>query len=224
MRTILCFGDSNTYGYRPDTGERYAEDTRWTGILREKLKDRKIEVIEEGLVGRTTVFEDSIRPGRKGIDYLVPLLETHAPVDQLVLMLGTNDCKSIYKASPEVIGLGIERLIKGARAFNPKLEILLISPIYLGDDVWKEEYDPEFDQESVQTSKKLKDIYKKMAKKYDCQFLAASDVAAPSIVDQEHLNEEGHRALANAVLQKIIEQQIEKIISNEISISSDNLK
>ena len=64
----------------------------------------------------------------------------------------------------------------------------------------------------------------KMAKKYDCQFLAASDVAAPSIVDQEHLNEEGHRALANAVLQKIIEQQIEKIISNEISISSDNLK
>lgn len=150
MRTILCFGDSNTYGYRPDTGERYAEDTRWTGILREKLKDRKIEVIEEGLVGRTTVFEDSIRPGRKGIDYLVPLLETHAPVDELVLMLGTNDCKSIYKASPEVIGLGIERLIKGDRAFNPKLEILLISPIYLGDDVWKEGYDPEFDQESVQ--------------------------------------------------------------------------
>lgn len=58
MKTILCFGDSNTYGYRPDTGKRYAEDTRWTGILREKLKDRKIEVIEEGLVGRTTVFED----------------------------------------------------------------------------------------------------------------------------------------------------------------------
>ena len=54
MKTILCFGDSNTYGYRPDTGKRYAEDTRWTGILREKLKDRKIEVIEEGLVGRTT--------------------------------------------------------------------------------------------------------------------------------------------------------------------------
>ena len=91
MKRILCFGDSNTYGYRPDTGERYPEDIRWTGILKNRLRERGIEIIEEGLVGRTTVFEDSLRMGRRGIDYLVPLLESHAPIDKLVLMLGTND-------------------------------------------------------------------------------------------------------------------------------------
>ena len=203
MKTILCFGDSNTYGYRPDTGGRYSENIRWTGILKQKLRDKGINVVEEGLVGRTTVFEDSIRPGRKGIDYLVPLLESHAPVDELVLMLGTNDCKALYKASAQVIGFGIERLIRQARTYNPELKILLVSPIHLGKDVWKDGYDPEFDQESVEVSVRLKEIYMKIAEEYDCDFLAASDVAVPSPIDEEHLNEEGHKALAKAILEKV---------------------
>lgn len=203
MKTVLCFGDSNTFGYNPEDGTRYSENVRWTGILRTLLEKENIHIIEEGLVGRTTVFEDGLRPGRKGIDYLVPLLESHHPVDQLILMLGTNDCKSIYNASATVIGLGIERLIKAARQFNPTLEILLISPIYLGDDVWKEEYDPEFNQESVVVSKQLKEAYRKIADEYDCCFLAASDVAEPSTVDEEHLNEQGHAKLAQAIYQKI---------------------
>ena len=103
MKRILCFGDSNTYGYRPDTGERYPEDIRWTGILKNRLRERGIEIIEEGLVGRTTVFEDSLRMGRRGIDYLVPLLESHAPIDKLVLMLGTNDCKNTLCVTAEDI-------------------------------------------------------------------------------------------------------------------------
>lgn len=203
MKTILCFGDSNTYGYRPDTGGRYSENIRWTGILKQKLRDKGINVVEEGLVGRTTVFEDSIRPGRKGIDYLVPLLESHAPVDELVLMLGTNDCKALYKASAQVIGFGIERLIRQARTYDPELKILLVSPIHLGKDVWKDGYDPEFDQESVEVSVRLKEIYMKIAEEYDCDFLAASDVAVPSPIDEEHLNEEGHKALAKAILEKV---------------------
>ena len=203
MKTVLCFGDSNTYGYRPDTGGRYSENIRWTGILKQKLRDKGINVVEEGLVGRTTVFEDSIRPGRKGIDYLVPLLESHAPVDELVLMLGTNDCKALYKASAQVIGFGIERLIRQARTYNPQLKILLVSAIHLGKDVWKDGYDPEFDQESVEVSVRLKEIYMKIAEEYDCDFLAASDVAVPSPIDEEHLNEEGHKALAKAILEKV---------------------
>lgn len=199
MKTILCFGDSNTYGYRPDTKRRYQKDVRWTGILGKRFRDDETEIIEEGLVGRTTVFEDSLRPGRKGIDYLYPILETHSPVDQLVLMLGTNDCKACYKASPQVIGYGIERLIKEAKRFDESLKILLVSPINLGDEVWKEEFDPEFDTNSVEVSKKLKGVYSKLADKYNIQFLAASDIAAPSAIDQEHLDETGHQKLANAI-------------------------
>lgn len=202
MKTVLCFGDSNTFGYRPEDGGRYPPEVRWTGILREKLKERNYEIIEEGLVGRTTVFEDSVRPGRKGIDFLIPLIETHAPVDTVILMLGTNDCKSLYKASPQVIGKGMGRLIRQIQNFRKEIQILLISPIHLGEEVYKEEFDPEFDQESVKTSQKLKDVYERLAQQYGCDFLAASDVAEPSKEDQEHMAAEGHQALARAIYQK----------------------
>ena len=202
MKTIVCFGDSNTFGYRPEDGGRYPPEVRWTGILRENLKEKGYEVIEEGLVGRTTVFEDSVRPGRKGIDFLVPLIETHAPVDTVILMLGTNDCKSLYKASPQVIGKGMERLIRQIQNFHSEIKILLMSPIHLGEEVYREEFDPEFDQESVKTSKKLKEVYEKLARQYGCDFLAASDIAKPSKEDQEHMAAEGHRALAKAVTEK----------------------
>ncbi|MDD6328186.1 MAG: SGNH/GDSL hydrolase family protein [Lachnospiraceae bacterium] len=203
MKSILCFGDSNTYGYSPYDGSRYPSDVRWTGVLNELLIKDEVQVIEEGLVGRTTVFEDSFRPGRKGIDYLVPLLETHHPVDMLILMLGTNDCKTIYNASAQVIGLGIERMIERAKRFNPFLKILLISPIHLGEEVWKDGYDPEFNQKSVDVSKGLEGVYRRLAKKYRCSFLAASDVARPSEADQEHLDREGHLALATEIYKTI---------------------
>lgn len=202
MKTIVCFGDSNTFGYRPEDGGRYPPEVRWTGILRENLKEKGYKVIEEGLVGRTTVFEDSVRPGRKGIDFLIPLIETHAPVDTVILMLGTNDCKSLYKASPQVIGKGMERLICQIQNFRSEIKILLMSPIHLGEEVYKEEFDPEFDQESVKTSKKLKEVYEKLARQYGCDFLAASDIAKPSEEDQEHMAAEGHQALAQAVTEK----------------------
>lgn len=203
MRTILCYGDSNTYGYNPKDGSRYSQEVRWTGVLSNLLKDDNTRIIEEGLVGRTTVFEDSIRPGRKGVDFVVPILESHEPVDKLVLMLGTNDCKKIYNASATVVGLGIQRIIKSVRQQHPELDILLISPIHLGEDVWREEYDPEFGRESIETSKQLKEEYHKIADKYNCKFLAASDIASPSVIDQEHLNEEGHLALAKAIYEYV---------------------
>lgn len=207
MKNILFFGDSNTYGYRPQDGGRYPPEIRWSGILASKLAVQGWRVIEEGLVGRTTVFEDSLRPGRKGSDFLVPLLESHSPVHMVGIMLGTNDCKSIYKASSQVIGLGMERLIKQVRQYDPSIRILLISPIHLGENVWQENFDPEFDQESVLVSKQLKSVYQKLAEKYGINFLAASDLARPSAYDQEHLTVEGHAALAEAICRFLTETE-----------------
>ena len=66
---ILCFGDSNTYGYKPDGTGRFDTDTRWTSLLQKKLgADHR--VIEEGLCGRTTVFQDDLREGRRGLDLI----------------------------------------------------------------------------------------------------------------------------------------------------------
>lgn len=159
MKNILCFGDSNTYGYNPADGSRFPEDVRWTGLLQEKAKGGGYRIIEEGLVGRTTIFEDSVRMGRKGSNFLLPLLETHYPVDAVVLMLGTNDCKTVYNASSHVIGKGMEVLLKQVKNYDASLPVLLLSPIYLGEGVWEKEYDPEFNRASVEVSRELKTEY-----------------------------------------------------------------
>lgn len=202
MRRILCFGDSNTYGYIPSGCGRYEEDIRWTGILQKKMAS-EVTIIEEGLCGRTTVFQDELRYGRKGIEMLPVLLETHAPLDLVIVMLGTNDCKTVYGASVEVIGKGMEQIVGKIKSLLPGTDILLVSPIWLGEDVWKPEYDPEFNRESVQVSRRLKAVYQKIAERNNCMFLAASDFSEPSPVDMEHLDEKGHAELANAIYKAV---------------------
>lgn len=203
MKQILCFGDSNTYGLIPGTKDRYPWEVRWTGILAEGIKEKGFRVVEEGLCGRTTVFEDELRDNRRGAAVLPMILESHQPLEKVVLMLGTNDCKTIYQASAEVIGKGVEKLVHQIQAADENIEILLVSPILLGEGVGEEGYDPEFNQESVETSKGLKAVYEQVAKRNGCAFLAASDYAKASGADREHLDEKGHRQLAEAVLQRI---------------------
>jgi lysophospholipase L1-like esterase len=203
MKQILCFGDSNTYGLIPGGTGRYPWEVRWTGRLQEQLTEYGVRVVEEGLCGRTTVFADLFRQGRKGSDLLPTLLETHSPLAAVVLMLGTNDCKQVYGASAAVIAKGMEQLVLQVRSFDPQIPILVMSPIHLGEDVWKTEYDPEFSPQSVEVSRQLRAEYEKIAERHDCYFLAASDVAEPSAADREHLDEKGHKALSYAVFREV---------------------
>ena len=203
---ILCFGDSNTYGLVPGTTDRYSADVRWTGRLEGKLKTYGYRVSEEGLCGRTTIFEDPLREGRRGVSLLPTILETHSPLKMVVLMLGTNDCKTVYDASAEVIGKGIKRLIEQIRKADNAIEILVVSPIFLGKNVGEEGYDTEFDAASEERSQKLPKVYKKVAEEAGCFFLAASDYAKPSEADREHLDEIGHAALAEAIFNTINER------------------
>lgn len=199
MRQILAFGDSNTWGLIPGTSpyERYPWGVRWTSLLQEKLPDDRI--IEEGLCGRTTVFEDELRPGRKGITSLPVILESHYPVNYAIIMLGTNDCKSYYNVSARTIGKGIERCLDVLEQHLDPENILLVSPMALGDEVYLEEKDPEFNRESVAVSRNLKEVYRSIAKKHGVKFLAASDIVKASTIDDEHMDAAGHRAFADAV-------------------------
>lgn len=199
MKQILCFGDSNTWGLDGETGERLQWGVRWTSLLQMKLGGEQYRVIEEGLCGRTTIFEDPLRAGRRGTELLPVLLETHAQVDVITLMLGTNDCKTVYGASAEVIGKGVVRLLDQIESQDPDAKILLISPIYLGEKVWQEEYDREFSKESVAVSRELEKVYEKIARKRKINFIKASKYARCSDADQEHLDAEGHAKLADAV-------------------------
>lgn len=205
MRQILCFGDSNTWGLVPKEHRRFQWGERWTSILQEKLGN-DYRVVEEGLCGRTTIFEDELRVGRRGADLLPVLLESHIP-DTVVLMLGTNDCKKVYNASAEIIGKGIELLLDqieySAKKCSKEIEVLLIAPIRLGENVGEEGFDPEFDQNSVETSIRLSKVYGEIAERRNLKFLSAAEVALPSEVDREHLDREGHRKLAEAVYEAL---------------------
>lgn len=211
MKQILCFGDSNTYGYIPETGKRYPWGVRWTSILNEELGLDNYRVIEEGLCGRTTIFEDPLRDGRRGTGLLPVLLETHNSPDIIVVMLGTNDCKAVFGATPEIIGKGISKIISQIHTYSESSRILIISPIHLGERVWEDGYDTEFSKSSVETSKALADIYKKISKRESVYYLDASRYSKPSEADQEHMDETGHKALAKAVFLKI--KEIEKSVA-----------
>ena len=205
MTDVLCFGDSNTWGYNPKDGSRFPWEIRWTGRLQKELQGDGIRVLEEGLCGRTTIFEDPLRQGRRGTELFPVLLETHGQPELITLMLGTNDCKTMYDTSAEVIGRGVERLLDQIRSSTPDSKILLMSPIALGEGVGEAGYDPEFDESSVAVSKRLPEVYRRIAHERGISFLAASAYAKPSEEDREHMNEEGHAALAEAVYAKLKE-------------------
>ncbi len=203
MRSILAFGDSNTWGLIPGSRpqQRFPWEVRWTGVLSKEAPG--LRIIEEGLCGRTTIFEDGLRPGRRGLSTLPGILESQSPIDAAILMLGTNDCKSVYGASSYTIGKGIGLCLDEIIKYVDSSKILLISPINLGDDVWCPGKDPEFDRHSVEVSRELKGVYQKVASEHGVHFLPASDIVSPSPIDDEHLDEKGHELLARAVLIKL---------------------
>jgi len=110
LKTIVCFGDSNTWGYNPVTQERHDYDKRWTTVLQKELGSGYL-VIPEGLNGRTTVWEDPIELHKNGAAYLPPCIESHKPVDLVIIMLGTNDLKQRFSLPPGDIASGAGVLV-----------------------------------------------------------------------------------------------------------------
>ena len=194
---------------RNGTG-RFDTDTRWTSLLQKKLGadlpcDRRKVFVEE-----PTVFQDDLREGRRGLDLIGVTLEMHNPIDLLIVMLGTNDCKTRYNASAGTIAKGLAQVIQKARKnVSQPFNLLVISPIHLGEGVGDPGFDPEFDEKSVEVSKKLAEEYHKVALLHHAAFLDASAFASPSTTDREHLDAAGHAALANAIYEKVIDMQKE---------------
>jgi lysophospholipase L1-like esterase len=180
-RTILCFGDSNTYGDPSDDPEnvRLAADVRWTGRLQLLLADGYY-VIEEGLGGRTTDLDDDARPGRNGRSYLVPCLLSHDPVDVVVLMLGTNDLKVRFDRSPAEIAGALGGLVDDVESYaSGPPKVILVSPIRI--DITQRWYaemnDGEFDDNSVRKSAQLSAELRRIAGARGVLFADAASVA-----------------------------------------------
>lgn len=204
---ILCFGDSNTHGYNPKDTTRFEKNIRWTGIL-QNLLGEKDYVIEEGLSGRTTVFEDPINEGLCGLNYIVPCLMTHEPVDLLIIMLGTNDTKERFGANAYVISLGLTRLIKKVKNTeitfrNNKPNILIVAPLPIRPEIESVECGVTMGKGCSEKSYKLIPLYKKVAEELGCHFFDPSPYVICSDYDYMHLSEEAHKILANKLYEVI---------------------
>lgn len=208
-KRILCFGDSNTWGYMV-TGGRFDETVRWPMRLQALLGDG-YTVIEEGFNGRTCVFDDPIEGGFKsGLTYLPPCVMTHSPLDLVILMLGTNDQKKRFGMTAFTIGGGITALVKAARTYAMNAEglppkILIVCPPPVLDNVMQTRHAPIFGAESVEISRELPDELRRVAKLMRCEYLNAGDYAEVSRMDAVHMTQEGHLRLADAICGKVRE-------------------
>ena len=208
MTSILAFGDSLTWGYNATTGMRMAYEDRWPNVLAHGLQN-KARVIEEGMNGRTTVFDDpTVEENRNGAVGLPIALKTHQPLDLLIIMLGTNDLKHnrAFDAS-----IGMERLVNLTRKHNWSgtyqcPPILIMSPPCLVptqnewfNDLWGH---------AIEESKLFAQHYSRVAKELDVHFFDAGSVAKASDVDGGHLDVAGTRAIGAAlvpIVKKILE-------------------
>lgn len=198
---ILCFGDSNTWGANP-SGGRWPRDVRWPGRLQAMLGDGH-HVVEDGLCGRTTGFDDPFIRDRSGLQALPLSLEIHEPLDVVILALGINDCQTQYGATPRVIARGAQRLVETVLQFPyeesfPIPKVLLISPAYTGDAISGSRF-AGYDDTSKEKSHALAPLFAQVAQENGCLFLNGATVLSASPIDQLHFDAEAHAALAEAV-------------------------
>lgn len=201
LPVVLCYGDSNTHGAIPDGGGRFARDVRWPGVLAHLLAGTA-HVVEEGLNGRTTVWDDPYTPGRNGRAYLLPCLRSHQPVDVVVVMLGTNDVKRMFHAEPYEIALGMGALVdialgSGCGPAGGPPRVLVVAPPRLGDLTPESELWGFGDREA--TAEALPDLYRTAAAKRAAAFFDAGSVVRGDPADGVHLSAAGHTVLARAL-------------------------
>lgn len=208
-KTILCYGDSNTWGQKPDKTGRFPVDIRWTGLLQQAL-GLDYCVIEEGLSSRTTDLDYDLRPGRNGKTYLEPCLDSHMPLDIVILMLGTNDLKIEFHRSPHDVAKATEDLItiiqnKTAKADGKPAHIILVSPIFVDDQAptFAHFYAPDFyNHESTVKSQQLGAELQRVANTMSCFFVDAAQVVHAG-EDGIHFSQEAHAGLAKALAETV---------------------
>ena len=199
MKTILCYGDSNTRGYIPGTGERFPRDVRWTGVLRRELGDG-YQVIEEGLDGRTTVWDDPIEGYKNGKTYLIPCLESQRPIDLVVMMLGTNELKMRFSLSAFDIAEGVRVLVDivqkseaGHDGGAPKLLLMAPPPVAKLTEF------AEMLEGAEAKSRRFGEHYRRIAEEQGCELFDTSEVIVSSDIDGIHFEASEHEKLGKAV-------------------------
>lgn len=203
MKTVLCYGDSLTWGYDAETGGRHALEDRWPSVLQKALRDG-VHVIAEGLNGRTTGYDDHLADcDRNGVRILPTILQSHAPIDLVVILLGTNDMKPVVHGTAFGAVKGIERLAKlvwhhswpGVQAEAP--EILIVAPPVICETA-NSNFAAMY-AGAVEQSSMLASLYADLADEMGCGFFDAGSVARTTPLDGVHLDAENTRAIGRGL-------------------------
>ena len=207
QKRVLCYGDSNTYGYIP-TGGRYDEHTRWPMRMRELLGDG-YAVIEEGFNGRTCVFDDPVEGGYKsGVQYLPPCLMSHNPLDAVLIMLGSNDTKKRFGMTPMTICQSMMQLVRTAKQYavneaGETARIIVVAPPKILDNLMQTRHGECFGEQAISVSAGLSRELRRISKLMRCDFFDAVPYAEVSTLDAVHMTARGHLQLAEAMAEKI---------------------
>jgi len=203
MKTILCYGDSNTWGWNPVNQTRYARFARWPGVLQQRLGGGYY-IIEAGLSGRTTVHDDPIEPHRNGKTYLPACLMSHQPLDLVILMLGTNDLKHRFGQSAFDIAAGAGFLVKliqqsgtGPNGQSPQVLLLAPPPI-----IKRPPTAAQFEGGPAK-SKQFGRTFGPISRQHHCHFLDTGKVVDSSSIDGVHLELTEHQKLGLALAEKV---------------------
>ena len=201
---ILCFGDSLTWGSDPAGGPRLA--ARWPRVLQYALGPG-YEVIEEGQGGRNIATDDVPEGEKNGLKYIRPCLETHDPLDLVIIMLGVNDCKRKFAYSLQDISWEMERLLQKILthrqyASATQYDLLLVSPPPLNEGLMTSWLGDVFEYEiGMRKSRELSKWFQALAEQYGIHFLDAAQYCESSPLDGVHLDDENQVKLGNAVAQ-----------------------
>lgn len=210
MKNVLIFGDSNTWGWKPINTlasiERYTDDERWAGVMQTILGDG-YKVIPEGLNGRTTVWDDPIEEFRCGKHHLIPLLDTHDPLDLVIIFIGTNDFKSRYALTAEDVAFGVNQLIVKTKDHvscfrNGEPKVLVITPPPTGPLKPGSIFEYMF-KGSEETSKHLAKHLGGIAEANGVENLDAGLYIASSQHDGIHLDLDAHQKLGEVVAEEV---------------------
>lgn len=207
MRSVLCFGDSNTHGQVPGGTplERYGVKIRWPGVMAEQLGPNW-NVIEEGLSGRTTVYEDPIEGKHKsGRLYLRPCVQSHAVLDLIIIMLGTNDLKIRFNQTAPEVAMGIGCLIHDIKELAPGPhgnvpEIMVVSPPPMLDNI--KEWETVFKGGQAK-SHELALEFEKIADSLEVHFFDAGSVIHCHPADGFHIDDNAHNILGKALAAEV---------------------
>lgn len=200
-KTILCFGDSNTWGADPAGGLRHDRSTRWPCILKKELGD-EFHVVEEGLCGRTTVWDDPVEGPKNGLKQIVPIIQSHEPLDLVIIMLGTNDLKNRFSVSALDVANSVWQLVKAARgcSYPPTgqvPEILVICPppfAPLAETKFKDMFIG-----GEEKSHRLAGAFEKVSEHRGFKWMNAGDIIQSSPVDGIHYGASEHGKLGKAI-------------------------